>query len=179
MTAALKFLASVSAPAVTAWAGNQRIILSSAPEVTNRHNELTMAGASVCTNWCSVSSSVLQLTFATKTDDDTERQLVHTPLVAHVIVFIVPIFLSLELRGRNIPPIFSNGPAYQRQGRPSCDAGRPARGRPQRDLLGQDRRPQPTIVTSSSSATGPGGTLIWHPRATAVACSAEPASDAA
>ena len=34
-------------------------------------------------------SRVCQLTFATKTDDDTERQLVHT--LAHAIVFIVSI----------------------------------------------------------------------------------------
>ena len=53
----------------------------------------------------------------TKTDDDTERQLVHT--LAHAIVFDL---LSLELHGRNIfGPFFSNGPAHQSQAGPICD----------------------------------------------------------
>ena len=61
-----------------------------------------------------------ELTFATKTDDDTERQLVHT--LAHAIVFIVSICYLQNFGGAiYLPPFFSNGPANKRRAGPSCD----------------------------------------------------------
>ena len=61
-----------------------------------------------------------ELTFDTKTDDDTERQLVHT--LAHAIVFIVSICYLSNFGGAiYLPPFFSNGPANKRRAGPSCD----------------------------------------------------------
>ena len=61
-----------------------------------------------------------------KTDDDTERQLVHT--LAHAIVFIVSnrFVLSRTSGAEYISSFnFSNGPANQGQAGPSCDDWRP------------------------------------------------------
>ena len=55
-----------------------------------------------------------------KTDDETERQLVHT--LAHAIVFIVSICYLQNFGGAiYLPPLFSNGPANKRRAGPSCD----------------------------------------------------------
>ena len=51
--------------------------------------------------------------FATKTDDDNERQLVHT------LRFVVSRTSGAEYF--QVSPFFSNGPANKRQAGPSCD----------------------------------------------------------
>ena len=118
-----------------------------------------------------------------KTDDDAERQLLHTPL-AHCASrhrFYCIDLLSLELRGRNIfPPLFSNGPAHQSQAGPSCDGvgkttktelcyklwGGNAHGHESRwfNLKFPIGGPSPNNRNTSSSSTAGDLTVVLTPR---------------
>ena len=76
---------------------------------------------------CCQAPAPSQLTFTTKSDDDTERQLVHTVTCAHrdAIIFILSnSVLSLDRGGGLSSPLSSRagpGPAHQSQAGPSCD----------------------------------------------------------
>ena len=67
-----------------------------------------------------VAGPELELMMEGKTDDDTERQLVHTLQCSRHCFHCIDL---LSLGGIYLPPFFSNGPANQSQAGPSCDGG--------------------------------------------------------